>query len=410
MNFLINKDEMLASLSKCIGIASKGGSPLTENVKVDVFDENITLTTSDSQTQIIAFCKPSKIKTTGATCVNAKKINDLFRLLPDKEKINVFLDGHSLKIKTGGGSWEISNFPTEDFPTFTSDSGEGVSVKISSESLFELISKTSISLPRSQLGSKTSDGIFFEYLENELSATTYCGHRISTAKMSSTAHSTTVNSNNADVDSGSESSTFEGLSASCIVPRRAVSEINKIISGISEEVEFLIERNMITLKTGSFELKSSLILKDFIKYQTVLNPPDFSLIKLNTKEFSDALNRAALLADPDMKRKEVALFCSKDKMVIESLNKLSAEKSSESIGIDYGGDEFQVFFTCKYLLDALSVIGSEITEIISYWDPHKIDGSPIYRWILKHENKENFRFWVPARTPVVIASSLSESG
>ena len=354
MNFSISKDQMLASLGKCIGIASKGGSPLTENVKIDVSDEIVMFTTSDTQTQIIASCKPSKIKTTGSTCVNAKKINDLFRLLPDKEKINVFLDANRLKITTSGGSWEISNFPSEDFPIFTSGVGEVVSVKIGSDSLYELISKTSISLPRSQLASKTVDGIFFEYIENELSATTYCGHRISTAKMPST--------------------TQANKSASCIVPRRAVSEINKIISGVSEDVELLIEQNMITLKTNSFELKSALIVKKFIKYQTVLNPPDFSIIKLNTKDFSDALNRAALLAHNESR--EVILFCDRNKIVVESLNNLSAEKSSESIGVDYEGDEFQVIFDCKYLLDALSVIGSEITEIVSYSDPHKIDGSP----------------------------------
>ena len=385
MNFSISKDQMLASLGKCIGIASKGGSPLTENVKIDVSNEIVMFTTSDTQTQIIASCKPSKIKTTGSTCVNAKKINDLFRLLPDKEKINVFLDANRLKITTSVGSWEISNFPSEDFPIFTSGVGEVVSVKIGSDSLYELISKTSISLPRSQLARQTVDGIFFEYIENELSATTYCGHRISTAKMPSTAQA--------------------NRSASCIVPRRAVSEINKIISGVSEDVELLIEQNMITLKTNSFELKSALIVKKFINYQTVLNPPDFSIIKLNTKDFSDALNRAALLAHNESR--EVILFCDRNKIVVESLNNLSAEKSSESIEVDYEGDEFQVIFNCKYLLDALSVMGSEITEIVSYSEPHKIDGSPKYRWILKHENKEDFRFWVPARIPKVISASNS---
>ena len=66
MNFLISKDEMLAALNKCIGLATKGDSPLTENVKIDVGDEDITFTTSDRQSQIIASCPSSKIKTKGA--------------------------------------------------------------------------------------------------------------------------------------------------------------------------------------------------------------------------------------------------------------------------------------------------------------------------------------------------------
>jgi DNA polymerase III sliding clamp (beta) subunit (PCNA family) len=78
MNFLISKDEMLAALNKCIGLATKGDSPLTENVKINVGDEDITFTTSDRQSQIIASCPSSKIKTKGVTCVNAKKVNELF--------------------------------------------------------------------------------------------------------------------------------------------------------------------------------------------------------------------------------------------------------------------------------------------------------------------------------------------
>ena len=78
MNFLISKDEMLLGLNKCIGLATKGDSPLTENVKIDVEDKDITFTTSDRQSQIVASCPPSKIETQGTTCVNAKKINELY--------------------------------------------------------------------------------------------------------------------------------------------------------------------------------------------------------------------------------------------------------------------------------------------------------------------------------------------
>ena len=157
MNFLISKDEMLASLNKCIGLATKGDSPLTENVKIDVGDEDITFTTSDRQSQIIASCPSSKIKTKGVTCVNAKKVNELFRLLPDKEDINVFLDGNKLKIKTIGGSWELSNFPSEDFPVFNVNNEDTTQVSITSQSLTDLISRTLISVSYTHLTLPTSD-------------------------------------------------------------------------------------------------------------------------------------------------------------------------------------------------------------------------------------------------------------
>ncbi len=389
MNFLISKDEMLAALNKCIGLATKGDSPLTENVKIDVGDEDITFTTSDRQSQIIASCPSSKIKTKGVTCVNAKKVNELFRLLPDKEDINVFLDGNKLKIKTTGGSWELSNFPSEDFPVFNVNNEDTTQVSITSQSLTDLISRTLISMPRTGgLNTKLVDGILFEFSNNEMSATTYDGHRISSSKEKASAQ--------------------DDQTASCIVPRRAVTEISKIISGFQEDIKFSIGKNNLILKTKSVELKSSLILKPFVPYQTAINPSEFSLLKVNTKEFSDALNRASLLANSEMK--EVMLTCFQDKIYIESLNRMSAEKSSESIDATYDGEEIQVIFNVRYLLDALSVMGSEITEIMVFFELNKKSDSVKYRWILKHEGKDHTKFFIAAIVPVVTpAIESSES-
>ena len=126
---------------------------------------------------------------------------------------------------------------------------------------------------------KLVDGILFEFSNNEMSATTYDGPRISSSKEKASAQ--------------------DDQTASCIVPRRAVTEISKIISGSQEDIKFSIGKNNLILKTKSVELKSSLILKPFVPYQTAINPSEFSLLKVNTKEFSDALNRASLLANPE---------------------------------------------------------------------------------------------------------------
>ena len=65
------------------------------------------------------------------------------------------------------------------------------------------------------------------------------------------------------------------------------------------------------------------------------------------------------------------LTCSQNKIYIESLNRMSVEKSSESIDATYDGEEIQVIFNVRYLLDALSVMGSEITEIMVFFELNK---------------------------------------
>ena len=125
---------------------TKGILPSTENVKIDVGDEDITFTTSDRQSQIIASCPSSKIKTKGTTCVNAKKVNELLDFYQIKKTL-IFLDGNKLKIKTTRRKL-VFNFPSEDFPVFTVNNEDTTQVSITSQSLTDLISRTLISMPK----------------------------------------------------------------------------------------------------------------------------------------------------------------------------------------------------------------------------------------------------------------------
>ena len=137
-------------------------------------------------------------------------------------------------------------------------------------------------------------------------------------------------------------------------------------------------------------------------YQTKINPPEFSLLKVNTKDFSDALNRASLLANSESR--EVMLTCSQNKIFIESLNRMSAEKSSESIDAVYDGDEIQVIFNVRYLLDALSVMGAETTEIMVFFELNKKSDSVIPRWILRHEGEDHTKFFIASKVPLITSA------
>ena len=85
------------------------------------------------------------MESSGKTTTSAKKLNELCRLIPDGEEINLSLNGDKLNIKTTHGKYSLSTLPSADFPVFDIDSGDSPLI-IPAKDLRELIRNTSFAM------------------------------------------------------------------------------------------------------------------------------------------------------------------------------------------------------------------------------------------------------------------------
>ena len=251
MKFTISKTEIVKALSPTLGVVEKRHAmPMLSNILLVVEENSVSFTATDLESQVKTTCTTASVETTGKTAASARKISDLCRLLPDGSDILIYLDGHKLFIESGSGKYSITTQQSEDFPIFD-DAGESSEFKILAPTLRDMIRKTSFSMD-SQNWRHYLNGMFLSVEDKAITLTASDGHRLATCS----------------------NAIIEGVAGhlSGIIPRKAVNEIGKLLSDLSDEITVSLGSNTIAVQTINTAFVSKLIDgSDKVNYQRALS-------------------------------------------------------------------------------------------------------------------------------------------
>ena len=146
---------------------------------------------------------------------------------------------------------------------------------------------------------------------------------------------------------------------SVTIPTRSLREIEKLVSLKSSEksiklfydkgqVVFISSNQIITTRTleGTYPNYSQLIPDTFSK-----------IFNFNTKRLIDALERIAVLADQQSNVVKIKLDNTDSASI--SADAQDIGNANETIPVSYSGENFDIAFNVRYLLEGLRVISSE---------------------------------------------------
>ena len=118
MKYIINREQLLTPLQQIVSVIEKRQTmPILANVLMDIKDNQLTLTGTDLEIQIIA--KLSLESTTeGAITVPARKFLDIIRLLPNSAEIVFEQHDDKVKITSAKSKFSLSCLPADNYPEF----------------------------------------------------------------------------------------------------------------------------------------------------------------------------------------------------------------------------------------------------------------------------------------------------
>ena len=336
MKFTISKTEIVKALSPTLGVVEKRHAmPMLSNILLVVEENSVSFTATDLESQVKTICTTASVETTGKTAASARKISDLCRLLPDGSNILIYLDGHKLFIESGSGKYSITTQQSEDFPIFD-DVGESSEFKILAPTLRDMIRKTSFSMD-SQNWRHYLNGMFLSVEDKAITLTASDGHRLATC-------SNTIMESVAGHLSG-------------IIPRKAVNEIGKLLSDLSDEITVSLGSNTIAVQTTNTAFVSKLIDgSDKVNYQRAIPVGEAFTLKVNTKQFSETISRVSVLSGDRVKG--IKLDIGSDGVLVSS-NNPQQEVGEESFRAEFNGDDLEIAFSVNYIQEMLSNIDSE---------------------------------------------------
>ena len=337
MKFTVKKTVIVDALSSALGVVEKRQAiPVLSNVLINVEEGgNISLTATDTESEIKTTFKAS-VDTGGKTTAPANKLSELCKLLPEGSDISIYLNGDKLFIESGLGKYSISTLPSDDFPAFGSDD-DGVEIKIPAPTLKNLINKTFFAIDNTPSWERPAlKGLFLKVEGENITAVSTDAHRLATT-------------------SNILKSSFSG-EVSGIIPRKAVSEIGKLLSDLTGDVSVFLSSNTVKLQTNHSSFSSKLVAHKFPNYEHTIPSGECDVFKVNTKTFSDAVRRVRVLSDHN--EKPILLQVRSNKILISTAGR-NQEEAEESISTEYSGKNVEIAFKSNYLQDIFSTIESE---------------------------------------------------
>ena len=183
----------------------------------------------------------------------------------------------------------------------------------------------------------------------------------------------------------------EVLEKGVIISKKGVQEIKKLISHASEEekVEVAVQSPRILLCYGSAVLSVKLVEGSYPNYRPFIPTSSSVSVEINTESFSQALRRVSLLSSNRFKG--VNFEIKEKKMQMESENPDLGSARDEVACVRKKGDNLKVRFNARYVLEALSSMGTE-KVLITFGGREK--ACVIYPILNAKEEKQQHSFCV----------------
>ncbi|OUV03367.1 MAG: DNA polymerase III subunit beta [Betaproteobacteria bacterium TMED82] len=341
MNYLtISKTHILNALQSIISVVEKRNSlPILLNVLIEKTNDKVVFTTSDIELQISSSVRLQSTENLSKLTVSARKLLDIVKLLNDGQ-INFSLRDNKLFINQDRSKYSLHTLPSEDFPLVSVNEDTKTILKISSVSLKSVLDSVSFSMAIQDVR-YFLNGLYLELTPTSLVAVTTDGHRLS------------YNAVRTEVETIIDAS-FEGK-FSCIIPRKAITEIQKLLSDKDELVEIDFYKNHLQINTDKHTFISRLIEGNYPDYSRVI--PDESKIDILIKrvDILSKLQRVQILTSD--KYRGIKIQLEKEKIILKVVNS-EQEEAQEEI-ICENEDQLDIGFNVIYLIDVLANMKTE---------------------------------------------------
>jgi DNA polymerase-3 subunit beta len=348
MKVTIERSTLLKALGHVQSVVERRNTiPILSNVLLQAEGGALALTATDLDIEI-AEQVPADVATPGAITASALTLYEIVRRLPEGTQVRLDTDGDDgrLKLSAGKSEFSLAVLPDQDFPTLTADEG-GVHFTMPTDDLKRLIDKTRFAMSQEETRYYLNGVYLHAQTEGEksLRAVATDGHRL--ARL--------------DAALPDGAADIPGV----IVPRKAVTELRRLLDDAEETVELLVSEAKIRFSSGDVTLTSKLIDGTFPDYARVIPSDNDKTLKVDNADFSKAVDRVSTVSAD--KTRSVKLMLEADRMRL-MVNNPETGTALEEINVDYGADAIEIGFNAKYLIDVAQQIDGG-TATFQFADP-----------------------------------------
>ena len=326
---------LVAILTASRAAAAKSPVPLLEGLLLEAEDEFVRISGYDLKTGIVTTV-PAEVEETGGIVLNARLFGEIIRKAPG-QYVTISVNSRFVtSIVSEISEFEILGSPSSDYPELPSVDGQD-SFEIDEALLKRMISRTNFAVSDNE-SRPIHTGALFETDGGELTVVAVDGFRLALCRES--------------LDGG------EPQSLSFVVPGTALGEVEKVASDGDGKAIITLGPKHIQFSIGNTLLISRRLEGEFLNYKNAIPQSSKYQFVLDKGELISATERVSLILSDKIKSPVKCVF---GDGIVKMSTASELGKASDECGMDGNGDELEIGFNDKYLIEALKAApGNEI--------------------------------------------------
>ncbi len=308
-------------------IPSKAVLPHLECILIETEENNsVKLTGFDLDIAVITSVGV-RVEEAGAAVLNAKTFCDILRHCPDSTVTITCNEKNICTITSGEVEYTlISLNPNEypDLPVLTDET----SFRLNCGVLKDMIKKTVFAVSPDD-GKTVHRGVKFEIETGEIKLVALDGYRLAIRK---------------------EFTDYNGDFIKFVVPAKTLYEIIKLAEDDDGFAEISKGKRHIMFNVNGYCLISKLLEGEFLDYRTAFPKGKTAVVRTNTKKFIDTIERTSIIITEKVRSPLRCIF-SDDEIKVSAVTALGS--ASDRISVSISGDNTEIGFNNRYLLEAL---------------------------------------------------------
>jgi len=337
MNFIVSSSYLLKNLNSISGvITSNPVVPILENVLFEIEGGNLLITASDLQTSVMVELQVES-KEDGSVAIPAKILIETLKNLPE-QPVTFSIDdqNYNIEINSDNGRYKLAGENSADFPKVPGVN-DGYSSDINSEILNSAISNTIFSTSTDELRPAMT-GVFFKLASTGCTFVSTDGHRLVKYIR------TDIKGDEVDHD--------------MILPRKSLNLLKSILpTDKSSDIKLDFNASNAYFSFENIKMVCRLIDERYPDYDNVIPSDNSNTVTITKSELLGSLKRISIYANKTTN--QVRFKISGSEILISAEDLDFSNEANERISCEHDGDDIEIGFNAKFLIEMLSNIESE---------------------------------------------------
>jgi DNA polymerase-3 subunit beta len=350
MELVIERASLQNSLAMVQGIVERRNTvPILGHVLIEPEGSRIRLSATDLEVGIRTevACRASE---KGSLTLNARKLFEIVREAEGEEVSFKSLENDWVELKCGRARFKMMGLDPRSFPAMPAQSTKGSAeparkavkgdLKVAGSVLAAMIDKTLFAVSPDEARYNLS-GVYIDSPAAGMARMVATdGHRLSLIDREVPGFS---------------------MAGGAIIPRKGMAELRKLLDQAGEgEVELTLDGALAWIKRGATEVSMRLVEGEFPDYRGVIPKQSRYQVAVSRDALLSAIKRAAIFSNE--RYHGVKLGLSSGTLTVSSASPEMGE-ASETMDIEFVGDEFSIGFNASYVQQVLNVL-PEGTEAV----------------------------------------------